>query len=82
MRGSTPATAEPTILTNGFNLYSLIALLDAINNAAAPSFNPDELPAVTEPSFLKAGLKLPKISIVVFGRINSSFSKRIGSPFF
>ena len=56
-------------------------LSDAISKAAAPSFNPDELPAVTLPSFLNAGFNLAKLSIVVFGLLNSSFEKTIGSFF-
>ena len=42
-----------------FNAFAFSALM--INNAAAPSFNPDEFPAVTvPPSLAKAGLSFAK----------------------
>ena len=80
--GSTPATAAPIILANGLKACFLTASPEANNKAAAPSFNPDAFPAVTEPSFLNAGLKLDNDSNVVSGLANSSFSKIIGSFFF
>ena len=70
--GSTPTTAELKILAIGFKPYCSTALLDAMIVAAAPSLRPEELPAVTLPSFLKAGLSLAKISFVVVGFTNSS----------
>ena len=80
--GSTPTTAELTILANGFKLYFFTASSDAIIVAAAPSFNPDEFPAVTlPPSALKAPLNLPNTSKDVFGFTNSSFENLIGSFF-
>ena len=80
--GSTPAMAEETILANGVSLSLIIASSLPINKAAAPSFKPDEFPAVTEPpSFLKAGLSEFNFSIVVVGLINSSSLKIMGSAF-
>ncbi|MNP33072.1 hypothetical protein D3C76_1262880 [compost metagenome] len=48
--------------------------------AAAPSFSDEALPALTEPSFLKAGLSLPRDSAVVPARGCSSVAKDSGSP--
>lgn len=55
MRGSTPTTALLTIRANGFKLYDLIAFSLANKIAAAPSFKPEALPAVTVPSLRKEG---------------------------
>ena len=82
IRGSTPATAALTIRAIGFRLWFFTPDSEAINKAAAPSFNPDAFPAVTVPSFLKAGFKLLNVSIVVEALANSSVEKRIGSFFF
>ena len=50
--------------------------------AAAPSFKPEEFPAVTEPpSFLNAALNDPSFSNEVAGFMNSSFSNTISSFF-
>src|SRR5436305_2061653 len=46
--------------------------------AAAPSLIPEELPAVTEPSLLKAGFNAPTFSAVVPARGYSSRSMRTG----
>ena len=70
--GSTPATAAETILANGSNVFVRTASSEAIRSAAAPSFNPDEFPAVTLPSFLNTVLKPLSDSIVEFARGNSS----------
>ena len=51
-------------------------------SAAAPSFKPGALPAVTVPPFWNAGGSLPSVSIVVSGRMGSSSATQIGSPFF
>lgn len=48
--------------------------------AAAPSLIPEALPAVTLPSFLKAGFNLPKDAAVVPARGNSSVLNTKGSP--
>jgi hypothetical protein len=59
------------------------ALADVVTtSAAAPSLMPDALPAVTLPSFLKAGLSAASFSAVVPARGYSSVSTRSGSPFF
>ena len=66
---------------NGVKPNFSIALSDAINNAAAPSLSPDELPAVTDPlpSERNAGLSFAKASNVVRGLMNSSLSTCFGS---
>ena len=65
--GSTPTTAELTILAIGFKLYFFTASSEAISVAAAPSFNPEALPAVTlPPSFLKAERNFASISFEEF----------------
>ena len=81
MRGSTPTTAELTILAVGFKLYFFTASSEAKSMAAAPSFNPEAFPAVTVPSFLKAVRSFPNTSRELFAFINSSFEKMIGSFF-
>ena len=51
--------------------------------AAAPSFNPEEFPAVTlPPSFLKAALNLPKTSNELFGLIRTHLYQKLNSPLF
>ena len=55
--GSTPATAMEIIFANGCRLYFFTASSPASKRAAAPSLMPDELPAVTVPSFINAGFK-------------------------
>ena len=57
---------------------ALAALISS--TAAAPSFRLEALPAVTLPSFLKAGLSLPRDSAVVPARGCSSVAKATGSP--
>ena len=80
IHGSTPATPELTIRAIGVKPKSLIACSEAKILAAAPSFKPEALPAVTVPSALKAGRNFDKISIVVLFFGNSSVSKMIDSP--
>ena len=61
---------------------SALAFSALINiTAAAPSLSVDELPAVTEPSFLKAGRNLLSDSAVLPARGCSSVAKITGSPF-
>ena len=79
IRGSTPTTEEVTIFAKGLRLYCSTASPEATITVAAPSFNPEAFPAVTDPSFLKAGRNLANDSKVEFGRINSSSEKIIGS---
>ena len=72
--GSTPACAHATILASGSKFLSLACLYDIVITAAAPSFIPDALPAVTvpEPSVMKQGLRRLRVSTVVPGLGNSS----------
>jgi hypothetical protein len=74
MRGSTPTTALLMIFAFGAELKFFQRCFQKQSIfAAAPSFNPDELPAVTVPfSFLNAGLSFDSPSIVVEGFTNSS----------
>ncbi len=81
IRGSTPTTAEATILTIGVRLCCFIALSEATITAAAPSLSPLALPAVTVPSFLNAVLNLARASREVSCLINSS-SLKMRSSFF
>ena len=82
MEGSTPATEAATIRASGVNPCFVQASEDANNKAAAPSFNPEEFPAVTVPVFVKAGRRPANVSIVVVGLGNSSCSKTMAGPFF
>lgn len=82
MRGSTPTTALLTIRANGFKLYDLIAFSLANKIAAAPSFKPEALPAVTVPSLRKEGFNFCNPSKVVLAFANSSVLKTKASPFF
>ena len=67
----------------GSKPYFSTAIFEAIIRAAAPSFKPEALPAVTVPfSFLKEALSLAKPSSVVAGFTNSSLLNTEGSPFF
>ena len=50
--------------------------------AAAPSFRPEALPAVTLPALSKAGRRPASASALVLRLMNSSAAKTIGSPFF
>lgn len=73
--GSTPALAQPTMQARGERPRSAASSASMSTRAAAPSFTPEALPAVTTPSFLKAGRNLPSTSMVVPGRGNSSRAK-------
>src|SRR3954471_13090118 len=53
--GSTPALAHDTMRPSGVIPRASASLADISTKAAAPSFRPDALPAVTEPSLAKAG---------------------------
>lgn len=72
--GSTPAVAHEAILAIGFMPLFSASDLCISKTAAAPSFSPEALPAVTVPSFLKAGLRLARDSMVAPKRGCSSFS--------
>ena len=54
--GGRPLVAWPTTRANGVNFSSRARSADRMTTAAAPSFTPGALPAVTVPS-LKAGFK-------------------------
>ena len=71
-RGSTPATALPTNVPSGSAPSSCALSSDAITSAAAPSFSPDELPAVTVPFVRNAGFSVASFSALVVGRGCSS----------
>src|SRR5258705_11246975 len=60
IRGSTPTAPEETMRAIGLRLYFFTATSAASNKAQAPSFNPEELPAVTDPSFLNAGFNFAR----------------------
>ena len=79
--GSTPAVAETTKRASGVTPDAFTASSLARSTAAAPSLIGDEFPAVTVPPARKAGASLASFSSVVSGRGDSSFAKRIDSPF-
>ena len=73
--------AQLTILAKGFKpLFSASSFSIKIT-AAAPSFIPEELPAVTVPFFLNAGFNLDSPSIEVCGLINSTEPNNMESAF-
>ena len=78
--GSTPALAYALMVAKiGNPKASAFSLLASIT-AAAPSLSDEALPAVTVPSFLKAGRIPPSFSAVMPARGPSSVAKMIGSP--
>ena len=70
--GSTPAVAHETIRASGVTPRLAASAAVISTTAAAPSLMPDALPAVTVPSFSKAGLSLATASSVVPARMYSS----------
>ena len=81
MAGSTPHCAHDTIFARG-SMPLAFAVLPAIKqSAAAPSLIPDAFPAVTVPSFLKAGFKFASFSTVVPSFGYSSLSNTTSSFF-
>ena len=80
MEGSTPPRAPPTQVAIGLTPSSLAFSSLITTMAAAPSLIPEALPAVTMPSFLKAGFRRARVSTVVPGRGPSSVST-ITEPF-
>ncbi len=78
--GSTPAEAQSMMRASGLRPSSLAFSADITTTAAAPSLMPEALPAVTVPFLMKAGRSLAKVSMVQFGRMNSSLST-MTSPF-
>ena len=65
-------------ITESPNSSAFSALM--IRAAAAPSLIPEAFPAVTEPSFLKTGPSLDRLSKLASFLGYSSVSKTIGSP--
>ena len=72
LRGSTPATADVTTRAMGVHEFLSSASAEAMSTADAPSFKPEEFPAVTVPSDSKAGPSLASFSKLVSGRGGSS----------
>ena len=60
--GSTPTDANALILASGVNPSSFAFASDITSNAAAPSFSPDALPAVTVPCLSNAGFSPDRAS--------------------
>ncbi|OIQ99558.1 hypothetical protein GALL_183070 [mine drainage metagenome] len=69
------------MVASGFRPSAAARLADITTTAAAPSFSPDALPAVTVPALSKAGLSPARLSAVAPWRTNSSVAKATGSPF-
>jgi hypothetical protein len=81
VRGATPATAPATIRARGaIPAFSPASPLPT-SRAAAPSFTPDALPAVTTPPSVR-GLSFPSVSNVVSDRGCSSLSTGAVAFFF
>ena len=72
--GSHPTLLKLTIFTSGFLPSSFAFSSDMTTTADAPSFMPEEFPAVTTPSFLNTGLSFASDSFVVPGVLCSSLS--------
>src|SRR5438046_1354966 len=67
-----PAAAPPTMRTIAFSPSASARSSLMTSTAAAPSFSPDELPAVTVPPFRKTGGSFASASNDVSGRGPSS----------
>ena len=80
--GARPLVACATMRAIGLAFKARILSSAITTSAAAPSFTGGALPAVTEPSFLKAGFSARSASAVVSARTDSSFANTSGSPFF
>ena len=80
--GSTPARAPPTHVAIGLTPSSLAFSSLITTTAAAPSLIPEELPAVTIPSFLNAGRSFARPSAVIPALGPSSVSNTTVSFFF
>ena len=80
-RGATPAVAMPTTRARGVRPYLAAMASLASSSAAAPSFTPLALPAVTVPSGRTTPLSLASASRLV-SRGCSSLLTMIASPFF
>ena len=78
MRGGTAAEAMPSTRAIGVNPCFFAASSDARMSAAAPSFTPEELPAVTVPGVRNGVFSFDSASSVVSLRGCSSRSTTIG----
>src|SRR5660398_222478 len=78
--GSRPAAALLITEARGLIPWLSAYSREATTTAAPASLMPEALPAVTVPSFLNAGLRVPNPSAVVPARGCSSVSKVMGSP--
>ena len=63
--GLTPECEYPNIFALTFNPFDFAAAVVLRTNAAAPSFKPDELPAVTVPFSIKTEFKPLRLSASV-----------------
>ena len=72
--GSRAAVVTSMIRAMGFRPMALTCVSDISTRAAAPSFRPQELPAVTVPSGFTMGRSFASTSKVVVGFTNSSVS--------
>ena len=79
-RGSTPACAYPISLPIGTRPLSRTNDSDASTTAAAASFSPEALPAVTVPSLANAGRSRAMSSRLTSGRTCSSVSTTVTLP--
>ncbi|MNE58999.1 hypothetical protein D3C80_1540630 [compost metagenome] len=79
-RGSTPATAMPTIRPRAFKPWRRAAALLASSKAQAPSLTPEALPAVTLPPSRNGVPRRASCSSVVSPRGCSSCSTSLGGP--
>mmetsp|Transcript_104689 Transcript_104689/g.249264 ORF Transcript_104689/g.249264 Transcript_104689/m.249264 type:complete len:200 (-) Transcript_104689:517-1116(-) len=73
--GFTPALAKPRTKTSGVKPSCRALSADIRRHKAAPSLRPEALPAVTDPSFLKAGFSFCSDSSEESGLMYSSKSR-------
>src|SRR5690554_7153291 len=79
MVGSTPALAWALMVASGVRPSSLAFSALHTRTAAAPSFRDEALPAVTVPSFLKAGRSLARLSLVTPSRRSEEHTSELQS---
>ncbi|MNL44135.1 hypothetical protein D3C87_1666910 [compost metagenome] len=80
--GSRPLVPKAAMRAKGLRPRAAAFLALITTTAAAPSFRPDALPAVTLPALSKAGRRPASASALVLRFRYSSALKRMGSPFF
>ena len=78
--GSTPDDAKALILASGLSPSCDARSALITSTAAAPSLMPEALPAVTDPSLLKAGRSAASASTVAPFLMNSSAANATASP--